>query len=151
MRLLVLLKVYSIKAWRPSPAERGARARQAQRREAAPVLDPGLLGKYNAFVAPRKRLTYTLTADPDVMKRADGILKLLGVSRSYFVEAQMVNLIHWAEPLAPILEALKSGDADPGEVKALLRRQMPEIQELLSSAHGDVADLMRYSVNTEKE
>jgi hypothetical protein len=85
------------------------------------------------------------------MKRADGILKLLGVSRSHFVEAQMVNLIHWAEPLAPILEAVKSGEADPGEVKAVLRRQMPEIQEMLSSAHGDVADLMRYSVNTERE
>jgi hypothetical protein len=85
------------------------------------------------------------------MKRGDVILKLLGVSRSHFVEAQMVGLIRWAEPLAPILEAAQRGEADPGEVKAVLRRQMPDIQELLSAAHGEVAEMMRYSVNTEEE
>lgn len=85
------------------------------------------------------------------MRRADDVLAVLGVNRSQFVESQMLSLIHWAEPLAPILQAVKSGEMDPGEVKALLRRQMPEVQDLMATAHGDMADLMRWSVSTEKE
>jgi hypothetical protein len=92
-----------------------------------------------------------LTADPDVLRRSADILKLMGITRSAFFEAQMIGLINWAEPLKPLLEAAQGGEIDQGEVKAQLRQQLPELQDLIAVAHGEMASLTRWAVSTEKE
>lgn len=110
-----------------------------------------VFGKYTVYVAKRKRLTYTLTADPDVLRRSDAILKHMGVTRSAFFESQMIGLISWAEPMRLLIEAGVNGEIDQGEVKAHLRQRLPDLQEMMATAHGEMASLTRWAVSTEEE
>ncbi len=102
-------------------------------------------------VSKRKRLTYTLTADPDVLRRSGDILKHMGMTRSAFFESQMIGLINWAEPLKKLLEAGLNGEIDQGEVKAHLRQRLPDLQDMIATAHGEMSSLTRWAVSTEKD
>jgi hypothetical protein len=94
---------------------------------------PRLVGKRKAFNA---------SCDVDLLNAATARLKLLGLDRSAFIEQQFAVLLAWSDPL---MSVFNSGMSE-AEIKVALRSQLPNVQSLLSHAHGDMADLMTWSV-----
>lgn len=93
------------------------------------------------------RKVFNASCDVDILAAATARLKLLGLDRSGFIEQQFVALLTWSDPLVFLLEAAKSGEElDLQAVKLQLRRRLPEVQALMSHAHGDLADMMQWSV-----
>jgi hypothetical protein len=94
---------------------------------------PRLVGTRKAFNA---------SCDVDLLNAATARLKLLGLDRSAFIEQQFAALLAWSDPLVAVLESGRS----EAEMKVVLRSQLSNVQNMLSHAHGDMADLMAWSV-----
>lgn len=69
----------------------------------------------------RIKARINLTIDPAIYQAAVRRFQILDMSVSAFTEAQMALFLQMTEPLAPLIEAVDRGEADPAVLKAAVR------------------------------
>ena len=69
----------------------------------------------------RSKLRVNLSVDPTIYRTAQERFRVVDMSMSAFVEAQLALYLQMTEPLAPLFASVKKGETDPAALKAAMR------------------------------